>query len=709
MLGLSGCQGGDIEQAEPSEVAPSEISSVAKQGEEMATDVIDVPSVSPLAKVIVGRDIRPSADAVMQLGNKVADWQIATFDTHHKYRGIPTKWLEREFAYKPYGDLVWHMGTLYTGLDEWYQVSENAAIRDFLIEIGERNEWKLQGKGSMNPYYADGHAVAQFYLSLYEELQRPEMIAPTQERFDWIIANPKTGSLEWSGWGEDKYRTDCHYRWGWCDALFMAPPVWARLANATRDRKYLDFMDQEYLATYETLWDKEAQLFWRDTSYFDQREANGEKVFWSRGNGWVFGGLALLIPELPEAWERRESYIKLYRVMAESIRKTQRADGSWSMGMLGDVEQYPEVETSGTAFFVYGLAWGINEGLLDPKVFESAVFRGWDVLAQCVTEEGMLGYVQPVGAAPGQSFADKTEVYGTGAFLAAAAEMYRLVSSPPKVAQPVATPKPAAVEQPVADAGFIPRPTVTDDATLLLQEDFEAGVYSLKNSGNRPEVVELSDARSGKYALQSQITATTESKYRTETSMNKKDLIFEVGKEYWLGMSIKLGDDYADGRNLNDQGMLMQFHYFDWNFPDVPDAQPLLLRYIGDDTIAIDNEVFKVKGTGERHMATVPADIGEWVDWVFHYKLDDVDGIIRIWRNGELVVDFTGDNHQIEKHDGAYLKFGLYASQFKNLTTMPDEASRTVYHDEIRIAGADGSYELVAPGGDSIRPISSKR
>jgi hypothetical protein len=108
-------------------------------------------------------------------------------------------------------------------------------------------------------------------------------------------------------------------------------------------------------------------------------------------------------------------------------------------------------------------------------------------------------------------------------------------------------------------------------------------------------------------------------------------------------------------------------------------------------------------------MATVPADIGEWVDWVFHYKIDDQDGIIRIWRNGELVVDFTGDNHQIEKHDGTYLKFGLYASQFKKLTTMPDGASRTVYHDEIRIAGADGSYELVAPGGESIRPISSKR
>jgi hypothetical protein len=239
------------------------------------------------------------------------------------------------------------------------------------------------------------------------------------------------------------------------------------------------------------------------------------------------------------------------------------------------------------------------------------------------------------------------------------------------------------------------------DSDLLFEEGFESGVYSLKNSGNAPDVVKVPNARAGHYVLKSQITSETENKYRTETTLNRPEWIIEVGQEYWLGMSIKLGDDYADGRDFNDQGMLMQFHYFDWNHPDVPDAQPLLIRYIGDDSIAIDNEVFGVEGTRTRHIATLPAAIGEWVDWVFHYKIDDVNGIIRIWRNGELVVDWAGDNHQIEKHDGAYLKFGLYSAQFNPkkdfVISMPKDATRTVYHDELRIAGADGSYEMVAP------------
>ncbi|QBG49305.1 hypothetical protein EGM51_11970 [Verrucomicrobia bacterium S94] len=113
--------------------------------------------------------------------------------------------------------------------------------------------------------------------------------------------------------------------------------------------------------------------------------------------------------------------------MAESLKDCQREDGTWSMGLLGGVDAYPVKETSGTSFFTFGLAWGINNGLLDRAVYEPVVLNAWQALTECVTEEGMLGYVQPVGAAPGDSFADKTEVYGIGAFLAAGSEMYRLV------------------------------------------------------------------------------------------------------------------------------------------------------------------------------------------------------------------------------------------------------------------------------------------
>jgi rhamnogalacturonyl hydrolase YesR len=356
---------------------------------------------------------KPSPDAVKAVTKKAADWQIATFHEHGIYRAVGNKWQDN----KNYHDLTWHMGALYAGMNEWRKVADNPdKYADWLRMIGERNGWKPHHR----PYHADDHAVGQFYLALYEEVGDPGMLAPFRKHFDWILENPKTGSLEW------KEGTDRHNRWGWCDALFMAPPVWTRLAKITGERKYLDFMDGEYHATYDLLWDTEDHLFWRDSSYFAKREKNGRKVYWARGNGWVFGGLALMIPDLPEDWEGRAFYIELYQQMAESLKNCQRADGTWSMGLLGGVEGYPVKETSGTSFYTFGLAWGINNGLLDRATYEPVVFRAWNALIACVTDEGMLGYVQPVGAAPGESFADKTEVYGIGAFLAAGSEVYKL-------------------------------------------------------------------------------------------------------------------------------------------------------------------------------------------------------------------------------------------------------------------------------------------
>lgn len=383
---------------------------------------------------VAGQDsaAAPTQAEVKAITKRVADWQIKSFDKHNIYRALSTESLarlERRGAeYSPkYHDLTWHMGALYTGIDQWRTIADDPTVyNNFLIMIGERNGWKLHNRR----YHADDHTVGQFYLSLYEEFNNPAMLNPVQKQFDWILANPKTGSIEFCGY-QKPYTTDCHDRWGWCDALFMAPPVWARLAKVTGEQKYLDFMDQEYHTTYDLLWDQEDRLFWRDSTYFPKREANGRKLYWARGNGWVFGGLALMIPELPEDWEGRSFYIDLFKTMANSLKECQREDGTWSMGLLGGVEGYPIKETSGTSFFTFGLAWGINNGLLDRATYEPMVYKAWNALTECVTEEGLLGFVQPVGAAPGDSYADKTEVYGIGAFLAAGTEVYKLVAKVP--------------------------------------------------------------------------------------------------------------------------------------------------------------------------------------------------------------------------------------------------------------------------------------
>ena len=365
---------------------------------------------------------QPTPSEVKALTAKVADWQIETFDQHGEYRALPTnrkRWQNR----KNYHDLTWHMAALYVGFNEFRQVADQPEkYADFLKMIGERNGWRLHHR----PYHADDQAVGQVWLSLYQDYDDPAMREPTRQHFDWILANPKTGSLEYSGYGS-KNKTDWLNRWGWCDALFMAPPVWARLAKITGEDRYLEFMDQEYHATYDLLWDEKEHFFYRDTSFFDQREDNGAKIFWSRGNGWVFGGLALMIPDLPQDWAGRQFYVDLYQEMAEALGKSQRPDGTWSMGLLGSLESYSSKETTGTSFFAFGLAWGINNGLLDRAIYEPIVLEAWQALEACVTPEGMLGFVQPVGAAPGETIANKTEVYAIGAFLAAGAEVYKLV------------------------------------------------------------------------------------------------------------------------------------------------------------------------------------------------------------------------------------------------------------------------------------------
>ena len=74
----------------------------------------------------------------------------------------------------------------------------------------------------------------------------------------------------------DYSRIESLDRWSWCDALFMAPPVYAKLYAMTGDKKYVDFLTREDRATYDFLCDKEEHLFYRDSRYFNKKEANGQ-------------------------------------------------------------------------------------------------------------------------------------------------------------------------------------------------------------------------------------------------------------------------------------------------------------------------------------------------------------------------------------------------------------------------------------------------
>jgi rhamnogalacturonyl hydrolase YesR len=216
--------------------------------------------------------------------------------------------------------------------------------------------------------------------------------------------------------------------WWWCDALFMAPPVWTRLAKATGDKSYLDYMDHKWWITSNLLYDLQEHLYTRDATYLDKHEANGKKIFWSRGNGWVMGGLARVLEAMPQDYPTRGKYVEQFQQMAEKVALLQGADGLWRPGLL-DEKSYALPEVSGSAFFVYALAWGINHGVLDRVTYLPVVQRGWAGLLTHIYKDGRLGCIQPIGAAPGDFKPTSSYVYGAGAFLLAGSETYSLAKN----------------------------------------------------------------------------------------------------------------------------------------------------------------------------------------------------------------------------------------------------------------------------------------
>lgn len=351
---------------------------------------------------IQSQSIQPKA--VQKEMKRVADWQIAHFkDT---YSG-------RE---KPHHIADWTNGALYVGMVKYAEMAKTNRYWKWLKEIGKEQQWKLHWR----KYHADDHTIGQMYVELFRKYGDTAMINPTIKSFDYILNNPSKQPITL-----DNYK---HLeRWTWCDALFMAPPVLAKLSNITGDKKYSDFMLGEYEATKQHLFDEDENLFYRDNSYIGKLD-HGKKIFWSRGNGWVFGGLTLLMDEYKPGSKEYDYFKGIYLKMAKKLIEIQTPEGHWAMSLLNQ-DIYPTPETSGTSFFTFGLAWGINNGLLDAAIYRPHVEKAWNCLVSHINKHGMLGYVQAIGAAPDKSFKDQTEVYGTGAFLAAGSEVYKMVGN----------------------------------------------------------------------------------------------------------------------------------------------------------------------------------------------------------------------------------------------------------------------------------------
>ncbi|NSL88392.1 DUF4861 family protein [Chitinophaga sp. Mgbs1] len=307
----------------------------------------------------------------------------------------------------------WTNGAMYAGMFALSQVTSNPFYVQRLIQVGEDNSWNT----GPDRFFADDYCIGQLYAQLYSYYKNPVMVDKFRRLADSIAAAPHTEPLDWVN--------GIHHReWAWCDALFMGPPALGYLSAATKDPRYLETAVKLWWKTTDFLFDKADSLYFRDARYFEQKEKNGAKVFWSRGNGWVMGGLVRLLSVMPDGHPEKARLQDLYRKMAYRIARLQTADGTWHASLL-DPESYPAKETSGTGFYVYALTWGVNNGLIPEQQFMPVITKGWEALTGCIQPNGKLGFVQVIAAAPGKATADDTEVYGVGAFLLAGSELIK--------------------------------------------------------------------------------------------------------------------------------------------------------------------------------------------------------------------------------------------------------------------------------------------
>ena len=363
-------------------------------------------------------------NAVKEVINDAIAWQIKNMPTTGRAIWNP------QFT-------GWADGVFLSAVTDWAHYDNSRDFKKWYRKIAENNRWEV-GNRSLNP--ANDIAVSLMYGRIWLDDPKPYYIVEKVDKWDhkmvmdlfggWVPLIPTIERLDY----QMKYYPETdnllfenpqnQERWCWCDALYMAAPTYALFANITENDAYREFMNREFWETHKALYDKEEKLFYRDTRFITQREANGEKVFWGRGNGWVVGALARVLDFLPHDYHSRDRYATLFQEMMKRIATLQDENGYWHTSLL-DYETFTSPETSASGFFTFGLWWGINRGLLDKNTYLPIAMKAWKAMVEAVHDNGMLGYVQPIGDAPQNITAEKNEVYGTAAFALAGLEVAR--------------------------------------------------------------------------------------------------------------------------------------------------------------------------------------------------------------------------------------------------------------------------------------------
>ena len=320
----------------------------------------------------------------------------------------------------------WDNAAYFTGNMEAYRLTGKAQYYEYSEKWCRHNNWmgatsndksrwryKTYGEGNDFVLFGDWQICFQTYIDMYNLVPADYKVARAIE----VMSHEC--SME-----DNKF-------WWWADALYMVMPVMTKMYLLTGEVKYLDKLHENFLWSDSLMWDKEAQLYYRDGKYIWPKvttACDGGKSFWARGDGWVLAGLAKVLADMPRDYQHRPIFVQRFQQLAEGVARCQQPGGYWSRSMLCE-DDAPGPETSGTAFFCYGLLWGVNHGYLDKAQYAPVIEKAWNYLStKALQADGSIGYVQPIGEKP-----DPTKIvdarsqapFGTGAWLLAACERVR--------------------------------------------------------------------------------------------------------------------------------------------------------------------------------------------------------------------------------------------------------------------------------------------
>ena len=325
----------------------------------------------------------------------------------------------------PLSRAFWDNAAYYTGNMEAYKLTGKAAYYDYCQQWCDHNrwrgansdnksEWKYEtyGEGQDFVLFGDWQICFQTYIDMYQ-------LNPA----DYKVARAKEVMTYECHLADNKF-------WWWADALYMVMPVMTKMYKLTGDKMFLDKLYENYVWSDSLMFDTEAQLYFRDAKYIYPQVVTScdGKSFWARGDGWVLAGLAKVLADMPKDYDHRDFFVMRFKQLAEGVARCQQADGYWSRSMLCEADA-PGPETSGTAFFAYGLMWGVNHGLLEKEEYSAVIEKAWKYLAETALQsDGSIGYVQPIGEKPDPTKnvdAHSQAPFGTGAWLLAACERVR--------------------------------------------------------------------------------------------------------------------------------------------------------------------------------------------------------------------------------------------------------------------------------------------